>query len=177
MIRIAVMLSLLSALAQAQTVMPGAQATALQDNMGTGENELLLASVITSAGKPAECVSPLAVTRIDGVEVVVSHKRFDIEPGLHRLNGITSMNMENCQALGSTDTLEIDDLEAEFEAGMTYFVGFDHSDADITEWKLVIWQEGVEAQSGLPGSGIFGSGLIDSSPPESGSDVFANPRD
>jgi hypothetical protein len=31
-------------------------------------------------------------------------------------------------------------LEWQFEPGRTYYVGFDHSSAVVTEWKYVIWK-------------------------------------
>jgi hypothetical protein len=97
------------------------------------------ARIVTSQGQAEECISPLAVTRIDGGTVVVSHKAFEIEPGIHRLNGRTTMNMRHCQPLRGEDRMVVGDLEEEFEAGKSYFVGFDHSDADKNEWKLVVW--------------------------------------
>ena len=98
-----------------------------------------MARIVTSQGQAVACISPLAITRIDGLAVQVSHKEFQIEPGIHQLNGRATMNMRHCQPLEKDDRLEIGDLEAEFEAGISYFVGFDHSDTDKSEWKLVIW--------------------------------------
>jgi hypothetical protein len=49
------------------------------------------------------------------------------------------MKMESCPEMEDGDLLGIQDLEAEFESGMSYHIGFDHSNADKTEWKLVIW--------------------------------------
>jgi hypothetical protein len=37
-------------------------------------------------------------------------------------------------------TYTIPDLEADFEAGKTYYVGLDHSSKNKEEWRLVIWK-------------------------------------
>ena len=105
----------------------------------TPPRDLSLARVITSGGPAESCISALAVTRINGEEATVSHIGFEISPGLYRLNGRTTMKMESCPEMEDGDLLGIQDLEAEFEAGMSYHIGFDPSNADKTEWKLVIW--------------------------------------
>ena len=39
----------------------------------------------------------------------------------------------------------IEPVEANFEAGKTYYLGFDHSSPHRKDWKLVIWK--VEDES------------------------------
>jgi len=99
------------------------------------------AKVLTGTEKPAECISSVQVTSIDGKQVYVQPLGFDIEPGKHSLTGRAIINTSFCKAVGpSTVRDKPEPLEAEFEAGKTYYVGYDHSSNDRKDWKLVIWQ-------------------------------------
>jgi len=100
-----------------------------------------MARVVTSKGRPAQCLAPVAVNRIDGEKRTVSALGFLIEPGLHSINGKASLDLTNCPL--SDSNLYINsaaDLEVEFEAGVTYYVGYYHQPANTEEWKLVVWQ-------------------------------------
>jgi len=100
----------------------------------------LLARVVTDRGRPAECLAPLAVTRIDGEARAVSAKGFLIEPGVHTINGRATLDLSYCPLsdprlmIGDTADLEVD-----FEAGSTYYIGYYYPPDRLDEWKLVVW--------------------------------------
>lgn len=108
----------------------------LTTELTTGE----MARVLTSGGRPSECLAPVAVTRIDGEVITVSAQGFLIEPGVHTINGRATLDLTNCP-LGDAN-LQINntvDLEVDFEAGGTYHIGYFHAPANPEEWKLVVW--------------------------------------
>ena len=46
-----------------------------------------------------------------------------------------------CKGMGRGSGVErMEPLEDDFEAGSTYYVGFDHSSKSRSDWKLVIWK-------------------------------------
>ncbi len=99
-----------------------------------------MARVITSKGRPADCLAPLAVNKIDGEKRVVPAQGFLIEPGVHTVNGKAMLDLTNCPLTDSN--LHISsaaDLEVEFEPGGTYYIGYFHEAANTEEWKLVVW--------------------------------------
>jgi len=99
-----------------------------------------MATVITSKGRPADCIAPVAVTTIDGKKVVVPAKGFLIEPGTHSINGKATLDMTSCPLDDSNpDIGSMADLEVNFMPGNTYFIGFYHKPANTLEWKLVVW--------------------------------------
>ena len=99
------------------------------------------AKVITSNEKPTECISSVHVNAIDGKQVYVQPLGFDIDAGKHTLTARAAVNTSFCAAVGPSNGKEkIPPLEAEFEAGKTYYVGFDHSANNRRDWKLVIWK-------------------------------------
>lgn len=99
-----------------------------------------MARVVTGRGRPAECLAPLAVTRIDGEARVVSAQGFLIEPGVHTINGRATLDLTYCPLgdprLRIGDTA---DLEVEFEAGNTYYIGYSYPPDRPAEWKLTVW--------------------------------------
>jgi len=99
-----------------------------------------MARVLTSKGRPAECLAPVVINRIDGEEVSVSAKGFLIMPGMHRINGMARLDMGNCPFIDDNPVIpSAVDLEVDFEPGGTYFIGYYHAPADTAEWKLVVW--------------------------------------
>jgi hypothetical protein len=98
------------------------------------------AMIVTSGERPMQCISPVQVHEIDGAEARVNRAAFEIEPGRHSLNGRATLNLSFCRALQGNETLGAEILEAEFEAGKTYHVGYDHSASHPEDWKLVIWK-------------------------------------
>ena len=99
-----------------------------------------MARVLTSLGRPAECLAPVSVNRIDGETRVVSAKGFFIEPGVHTINGKAILDITNCPLIDSNPNINsAADLEVDFEPGGTYHVGYYHAPANTEEWKLVVW--------------------------------------
>jgi hypothetical protein len=111
-----------------------------------GANDM--ARVVTSEGRPEECLAPLAVTRIDGEMRAVSAQGFLIEPGVHTINGRATLDVTHCP-LGDRNAYirNSPDLEVEFEAGSTYYIGYYHGGADTGDWKLVVWH--IEASPAI----------------------------
>ncbi len=109
----------------------------LSTELTTGE----MARVLTSDGRPADCLAPVAVTRIDGETRTVSAQGFLIEPGVHTINGKATLDLSilplkrqpSCMISSAAD------LEVDFEAGGTYYIGYFHPPANPEEWKLVVW--------------------------------------
>jgi len=99
-----------------------------------------MARVVTGGGRPAECLAPLAVTRIDGEARAVSAQGFLIAPGVHTINGRATLDLSYCPlgdprlTIGATA-----DLEVEFEAGSTYYIGYYSPPERWPEWKLTVW--------------------------------------
>lgn len=99
------------------------------------------AKIITGNEKPTECISSVRVNAIDGKQVYVQPLGFDLDAGKHTLTARTSVNTSFCPAIGpSTGKEKVPPLEAEFEAGKTYYVGYDHSANNRKDWRLVIWK-------------------------------------
>jgi len=99
-----------------------------------------MARVVTDGARPAECLAPLAVTRIDGEARAVSAKGFLIEPGVHSINGRVTLDLSHCPSGDPRLTIgETADLEVEFEAGSTYYIGYYYPPDRPGEWKLTVW--------------------------------------
>ena len=100
-----------------------------------------LAKVITHNGRPADCLAPVAITKIDGQQKFVPAQGFTIEPGVHTLNGRAKIDTTYCKAMrGGNIPGSVPDLEVDFEAGMTYYIGYDHDSLNRDDWKLVVWK-------------------------------------
>jgi len=109
--------------------------------LGTALTEAeLMVRVVTGPGRPADCLAPVAVTRVDGQLKTVPAQGFLIEPGIHTINGRATLDFEQC---GVTDNqLQIGttlDLEVNFEAGNTYYIAYDHKSQNTDDWNLVVW--------------------------------------
>lgn len=97
--------------------------------------------IVTSMSNGAQCISPVHIKRIDGKEVAVNRGGFELEPGRHVMSGTTLIDTSMCPVLGRPKPNDnTPPLEADFEAGKTYWVGFDHKSSDRSEWKYVIWK-------------------------------------
>ena len=108
--------------------------------LSSAPTEKEMARVLTSYGRPAECLAPVLVNRIDGETRVVSAKGFLIEPGIHTINGKAILDITNCPLIDSNPNISsAADLEVDFEPGGTYYVGYYHAPANTEEWKLVVW--------------------------------------
>jgi len=100
-----------------------------------------MAKVVTQYGFPAVCLAPVAVNKIDGQMRVLSAKGFEIEPGIHTINGRATLDITNCPITGGDQQItSAADLEVDFEPGKTYFIGYDHRSAKAEEWTLVVWK-------------------------------------
>ena len=103
---------------------------------GTG-----MAEVVTQVSRPADCLAAVAINRVDGRPRTLPAKGFLITPGFHTLNGRAKLDITHCPFTDSGQRIGgADDLEASFEAGRTYYIGYDHKPANSEEWKLVIWK-------------------------------------
>lgn len=125
-----------------------AQTTATTQVTGTIElplsselNATEMARIVTGKGRPAECLAPVAVTRIDGEPRVVPAQGFLIEPGVHTFNGRATLDTTYCPLAGTNPYIgSAADLEVDLVAGSTYYIGYYHQPANSAEWKLVVWQ-------------------------------------
>jgi len=99
-----------------------------------------MARVVTGAGRPADCLAPLAVSRIDGEARSVPAKGFLITPGVHTVNGRATLDLALCPLSDPDLTVgEAPDLEVEFVAGETYYIGYYYPPDKLDEWKLMVW--------------------------------------
>jgi hypothetical protein len=108
---------------------------------GLSADEGEMAEVITGQNRAAQCISPVHIRKIDGREAAVNRMSFRLEPGVHSISGSAKIDASNCPAVGrGSNQHTAGPLEANFEAGKTYFVGYDHSSGNRNDWKLVIWK-------------------------------------
>jgi len=100
-----------------------------------------MVKVVTGTGQPADCLAPVAISRIDGVRRVVPASGFLIEPGIHAINGRVTLDTTKCgledgDLRGGSAT----DLVVDFETGKTYHIAYDHRSQHMAEWRLVVWK-------------------------------------
>jgi hypothetical protein len=82
----------------------------------------------------------VAINKIDGEKRVVSAQGFLIEPGVHRINGMATLDLTNCPLSDNNLTItSAADLEVDFEPGGTYYIGYSFEPGKTEEWKLVVW--------------------------------------
>jgi hypothetical protein len=98
-----------------------------------------MARVVTHLNKPDECISSVTIRRINGQEQHVPPQGFKLPPGRHSLSGIVALDTRVCKVVRGPETVPPAPLEADFEAGKTYYIGFDHSSANRQDWGYVIW--------------------------------------
>jgi hypothetical protein len=100
------------------------------------------AKIVTSHNKASQCISPVHIRKIDGREVAVQRMGFDLDPGKHTMAGSAIIDTSFCPVVGKSTSYgdSAPPLEAEFEAGKTYYVGLDHSASNRNDWKYVIWK-------------------------------------
>jgi hypothetical protein len=100
-----------------------------------------MAQIVTQGGRPVDCLSPIAVNKIDGQQKILPTQGFKIEPGVHTLNGRAILDTTYCTVgRGGNRGGYAPDLEVDFEAGKTYHIGYDHRSTNRDDWKLVVWK-------------------------------------
>ena len=66
---------------------------------------------------------------------------FWIEPGVHTMTGSALIDASSCPTVGgNTNPPRAQPLEANFDLGKVYDVGYDHSAREKDEWKIVVWK-------------------------------------
>lgn len=114
-------------------IVAGAEAEAEADAIGK-------ARIITNYNNLAQCISPVHILKIDGKDIFVQPQGFTIDAGKHTMSGKSLINTSYCPTIGQgTNRYIPDPLEAEFEAGKTYWVGINHRSSNRDDWKYVIW--------------------------------------
>jgi len=100
-----------------------------------------MAQIVTQGGRPVDCLSPIAVNKVDGQQKILPAQGFRIEPGVHTLNARAILDTTYCKVgRGGNRGGYAPDLEVNFEAGKTYYIGYDHRSTNRDEWKLVVWK-------------------------------------
>jgi hypothetical protein len=94
-----------------------------QDTIGSAQlPESEMVQIVTSDGRPADCLAPLAVNKIDDEKVVVPAKGFLIPPGFHSINGRATLDTSKCPLPdGDVQLGSVADLEVDFVTGFTYY--------------------------------------------------------
>ena len=115
-------------------------ALAATGQVSAAEPDPSMARVVTGVAQAPQCISAVAITRIDGQQRALSHQAFDLEPGRHTLEGRALLDTRFCPVPPGTERHRVPPLEASFEAGRTYYVGFDHSAPDRRDWQYVVWK-------------------------------------
>lgn len=116
-----------------------------EDTTGNGVDdgppEVVMARIISDQSQPEDCLAAVAINRIDGEPRVVPAQGFLIEPGIHSLNGLAMLDITHCSIAGDDRQINTAaDLEHNFEAGMTYWVGYYHRSHISDERRLVVWK-------------------------------------
>ena len=122
----------------ASSGMPGDGLMAESESADQLMNDMV--KIVTRGGRPADCLAPVAINRIDGESRLVPAQGFLIEAGVHTLNGLASLDISSCPI--ADDNLQIrgsEDFEVLFERGATYYIAYDHQSQNTAEWSLVVW--------------------------------------
>jgi len=106
----------------------------------TGADKTGQAQIITQNESTARCIASVVINEIDGKLSNVPKQGFKLDAGTHSMNGRAIINIGNCPVIRGRNSYAVPDLEADFEAGKTYYVGLDHSSKNKEEWRLVIWK-------------------------------------
>lgn len=113
----------------------------LDNGVDDGLAEHQMARIISDQSRPEECLAAVAVNRVDGQPLVVPAQGFLIEPGIHTLNGLATLDLTHCSIAGDDRQISTAaDLEYDFEAGITYYIGYYHKSHISDERRLVVWK-------------------------------------
>jgi hypothetical protein len=102
-----------------------------------------VATIISSGGSPAQCISPLLINNVDGQELAGGRTTITLSPGAHTINGAAQVNTSYCTTVGPSrggSRSKTPPLEAEFEAGKTYWIGLNHKASRQSSWYYEIWK-------------------------------------
>ena len=100
-----------------------------------------MAKVVTQSGDLDDCLAPVAINQIDGEMRVLPAWGFQIEPGVHSINGHAMLDNTKCHPLSSDLVIgSTPGYAVNFEAGKTYYIAYDHSALNADEWSLVVWK-------------------------------------
>lgn len=100
-----------------------------------------MATVITRGGAPVDCMAAVEINKIDGQKKFVPAGGFEIEAGEHSLNGRALLDTSWCKLDKDARIFgPLPDLQINFQAGRTYYIGFDHKSENLQEWKLTVWK-------------------------------------
>lgn len=116
-----------------------------EDDLGNGMDdeweEFKMARIVSGQSHPKDCLAAIAINRIDGEPRVVPAQGFLIEPGIHSVNGLAILDITHCSIAGDERQINTAaDLEVNFEAGQTYYIGYDHKSRISDERQLVVWK-------------------------------------
>ena len=103
-------------------------------------NKSSKAKIVTQNERTAQCISSVVIDEVAGRLRNVAKQGFELDAGTHSMNGRAIINTANCPAIRGRNSYVVPDLEADFEAGKTYYVGLDHSSKNKEEWRLVVWK-------------------------------------
>jgi hypothetical protein len=114
-------------------------------------SEQEMAKIVTHMQPPpANCISPVKITHIDGERRMLPELGFDLESGHHTLSEATTYDSGDCfrrlpeggrpENYSQVDTHS--PLEAVFEAGKTYYVGmeYDPESSYMNGRGLIVWK-------------------------------------
>ena len=113
------------------------------------------ARVVTFKSNPAKCLASVAIKQIDGHLRQLPTLGFEIEPGLHSMHGMATVDLRHCPVVEDRIRRQVNvpPLEWFFEPGKVYYVGLDHSSVERQNWRLVVWkveyEDGTEDLEGL----------------------------
>lgn len=99
-----------------------------------------VARIVTQDADPANCISRVAVRTINGQNKFVSPQGFNLKPGKYTLSGTVALDTRYCKVPPGNSYRSVPPLEAEFEAGKTYYIGFDHGSPNREDWAYVVWK-------------------------------------
>ena len=104
-------------------------------------DDIVMAKIVTGISRSSDCLASVTINRVDGEEKIVPAGGFLIEPGIHTLNGRAKLDTTYC-VLGRDGNLAgfAPDLEVNFQASKTYYIGYDHKSENSDEWKLLVWK-------------------------------------
>ncbi len=116
----------------------------------TADPEACLSSLesVVIDGRPAV---PVTMTDPASARVPAADWRIEILPGVHRVSGVVRLDTSRCKSARGDAGVRIAPLEAVFEAGRDYRIGFDHSSIDAGDWRLVLLDETGAVATPSPG--------------------------